>query len=151
MTAAPDRLTALIEPAVEALGYELVGIEFVARGHHGLLRLYIDNEDGITLDDCEKVSHQVSGVLDVEDPIPGQYSLEVSSPGLDRPLFKAAHYERFAGHEVKLQSNAPVDGRRRFKGILQGIRDNEVVIEVDGKEVRLPLESIEKARLVPDV
>ena len=107
-------LRKLLEPAVSALGFELVGVEFVS-GRRGLLRLYIDSEDGVTIDDCQAVSHQVSGLLDVEDPIQGQYSLEVSSPGLDRPLFRAADFERFAGHEVSLRLVAPVEGRRKFR------------------------------------
>ena len=85
-----ERLRRLLEPAVEGFGYELLGVQLLAQGHHSKLRVYIDSEEGITVDDCARVSHQVSGVLEVEDPIPGQYTLEVSSPGMDRPLFRAA-------------------------------------------------------------
>ncbi|HFD79570.1 MAG TPA: ribosome maturation factor RimP [Gammaproteobacteria bacterium] len=144
-------LRRLIEPAVTALGYELVGVEF-SRGKQGLLRVYIDHEDGISVDDCQKVSHQVSGLLDVEDPIRGQYALEVSSPGLDRPLFRARDFERFAGHEIRLRLLAPVDGRRKFRGVLVGMRDDQVVVDVDetDEELVVPLDEIDQARLVPD-
>ena len=142
-------LRKLLEPAVSALGFELVGVEFVS-GRRGLLRLYIDSEDGVTIDDCQAVSHQVSGLLDVEDPIQGQYSLEVSSPGLDRPLFRAADFERFAGHEVSLRLVAPVEGRRKFRGVLLGLRDGRVVVQVEEQELVVALEEIDAARLVPD-
>mgnify|MGYP000140316862 FL=1 len=142
-------LRKLLEPVVSALGFELVGVEFVS-GRRGLLRLYIDSEDGVTIDDCQAVSHQVSGLLDVEDPIQGQYSLEVSSPGLDRPLFRAADFERFAGHEVSLRLVAPVEGRRKFRGVLLGLRDGRVVVQVEEQELVVALEEIDAARLVPD-
>ena len=142
-------LRKLLEPVVSALGFELVGVEFVS-GRRGLLRLYIDSEDGVTIDDCQAVSHQVSGLLDVEDSIQGQYSLEVSSPGLDRPLFRAADFERFAGHEVSLRLVAPVEGRRKFRGVLLGLRDGRVVVQVEEQELVVALEEIDAARLVPD-
>jgi ribosome maturation factor RimP len=142
-------LRKLIEPAVTAMGFELVGVEFL-RGKTGLLRVYIDHEDGIGVDDCKSVSYQVSGLLDVEDPIRGQYTLEVSSPGLDRPLFQESDYERFAGREVQLRLSVPVDGRRKFKGILMGLRDHQVVVRMDDEELVVPLQEIDGARLVPD-
>ena len=142
-------LRKLIEPAVTVLGYELVGVEFI-HGKSGLLRVYIDHDDGIGVDDCKAVSYQVSGLLDVEDPIRGQYTLEVSSPGLDRPLFQARDYERFVGHEVKLRLSVPVGGRRRFKGTLVGLRDEQVVVKMDDEELVVPLHEIDQARLVPD-
>ena len=150
MGQAGERLRGIIEPAVEALGYELVGVEYLPQGRHSLLRVYIDSADGITVDDCERASHQVSGALDVEDPIRGQYTLEVSSPGIERPLFTAAHFERFAGELAQVRLVAPLDGRRRFKGRLRGIEGDDVVIEVDGEAYRLPLEQIEKAHLVAE-
>ena len=142
-------LRRLIEPAVTALGFDLLGVEFI-RGKNSVLRVYIDHEDGISVDDCKSVSYQVSGLLDVEDPIRGQYALEVSSPGLDRPLFRARDYERFAGHAVKLRLSAPVQGRRRFTGTLLGLRDEQVVVMLDDEELLVPLHEIEQARLVPD-
>lgn len=148
----PFNLRVLLEPAVTALGCELVGIEYRASGKHSLLRVYIDKPAGVTVDDCSAVSYQVSGLLDVEDPVPGHYTLEVSSPGLDRPLFEARDFERFSGHEVKLRMRFPVDGQRNFKGLLQGLHEQQVVIEQqDGTRVSLPLDQVEQARLVPDL
>ena len=112
----PEKLQDLIESVVSSLGYELVGVEYLTQGRGGLLRVYIDSEDGINLDDCSRVSHQLSGVLDVEDVIRGQYQLEVSSPGLDRPLFSLAHFERFVGQQVKLKLAVPIHGQRKFRG-----------------------------------
>ena len=142
-------LRELIEPAVTALGFELVGVEFI-HGKSGLLRVYIDHPDGISVDDCQAVSHQVSGVLDVEDPIRGEYTLEGSSPGLDRPLFQARDFERFAGNQVDVRLLAPVNGRRKFKGVLGGLRDGQVVLQMDDEELVVALDEIDRARLVPD-
>ena len=146
-----ERLQTLIEPSLTALGYELVGVEYVPGRKAGLLRVYIDSPDGITLEDCERASHQISGVLDVEDPIHREYTLEVSSPGLDRPLFTAAHFERFAGQQVRVKLAVPVDGRRNVSGALQGVVDGKVVIREEGVEIRLPLEAIGKAQLIPEL
>ena len=142
-------LRKLIEPAVTALGYELVGVEYL-HGKNGTLRVYIDRPEGISVDDCQAVSYQVSGLLDVEDPIRGQYTLEVSSPGLDRPLFRSQDFERFAGSRVDVRLVAPVDGRRRFKGVLGGLRDGQVVVQMDDEELVVDIEEIDQARLVPD-
>jgi ribosome maturation factor RimP len=144
---ARDGLVELLDPVVQGMGYELVGVEF--DGHQRTLRVYIDRLEGITLDDCSAVSYQLSGVLDVEDPIPGRYQLEVSSPGMDRPLFTRAHFERFAGEVVRLQLNRPLEGRRRFKARLQGVEGDEILLQDEDKLIRIPYESIEKARLVP--
>jgi ribosome maturation factor RimP len=144
----PDRLTQLIEPIIEGLGYELVGIEFDARTR--VLRVYIDQESGIQLDDCSRVSYQISGMLDVEDPIPGKYQLEISSPGLDRPLVKPHDFERFRGATARIQLRAPVDNQRRFQGELAGIDGDFVLIDEQQRgRLRLPFDAIEKARLVP--
>ena len=144
------RLREMFEPVVGMLGYELVGIEYL-QGAGGLLRVYIDSEDGITLDDCSRVSHQLSGLLDVEDIIKGQYNLEVSSPGLDRPLFTAEHFQRFAGHEAKIRLSVPQNGRRNFQGTLCGVQDDVVLLEMDNKQVTVPLNMIDKANLVPEL
>ncbi len=149
-----DALMRLLEPPVEALGFELVDIEFAPAGRGGVLRVFIDrgagaSKPGITVDDCATVSHRVSQVLDVEDPIKGRYTLEVSSPGLDRILRKRAHFERFVGERIFAELKLPVDGRRRFVGVLKSIAGDSIVIEVDGKAHELPLERIQKARLRP--
>lgn len=151
MRHAPGNVQAIIEPVVTSLGYELVGTEFLVQRQGGLLRVYIDTEEGIQLNDCQRVSHQLSGVLDVEDVIKGKYQLEVSSPGLDRPLFTAEHFERFQGHVAKLKLTAPLEGRRKFKGTLKGIENNQVKIEVENEEISLPLSAIDKANLVPEI
>lgn len=149
MTALRDKLLARLEPVVEALGYELVELEYGQFGQERVLRLYIDRAGGVTLDDCERVSHQVSGVLDVDDPIEHAYSLEVSSPGFDRPLRKPVHYDRFTGARVKIELKVPLENRRRFTGLLRGRNGEAIVLEVDGREYVLRLADIEKARLAP--
>lgn len=148
MAQASEKLVAIIEPAVSALGFELLGVEYMPQGRHSLLRIYIDHEDGITVDDCGDVSHQVSAVLDVEDPIRGEYTLEVSSPGLERPLFTLEHYVRFAEHLAEIRLHAPLHGRRKFKGRIQGVDGDEVILDVEGEEQRLAIGNIEKAHLI---
>jgi ribosome maturation factor RimP len=142
-----DQVEQLIEASIETLGYELVGVEYIQGGPDAILRVYIDAEQGITIEDCERVSHQVSGILDVEEPVRSAYLLEVSSPGFDRPLFKARDFERFAGAEAKISMKLPVNGRRNFKGVLQGFEDGDILIEVDGEVYELPLSKLGKARL----
>ncbi|MDX1594089.1 MAG: ribosome maturation factor RimP [Gammaproteobacteria bacterium] len=151
MRQAPAKLRGLIEPIVAGLGYEAVGIELLPQGGRELLRIYIDRADGITADDCERVSHQVSGMLDVEDPIPGEYTLEVSSPGLDRPLFRRDDFARFAGRRAKLKLRAPRDGRARYTALLRGVEGEEVLFEVDGEALRVAYDEIDQARLVGDL
>ncbi|RFA30581.1 ribosome maturation factor RimP [Alkalilimnicola ehrlichii] len=146
-----SELTELLEPVVSGMGYELVGIEYQANPKNALVRIYLDSPNGVTLDDCEKVSRQVSGVLDVEDPISGQYTLEVSSPGLDRPIFKASDYDRFAGEKVKIRVHGSLEGRRRFAGVLRGLNGDCVVVEENGVEISLPLSQIDKANLELEV
>jgi ribosome maturation factor RimP len=143
-------LLELLEPPIAALGYELVDLD-VRTGGHGLLRIYIDGEGGVTLADCEIVSQQMSALLDVEDPLPGSYVLEVSSPGLDRRLRTAEHFARFVDEEVRVELRRPQDGRRRFRGQLKGVEDAAALVEVDGKLWRLSLRDISVAKLVPHV
>lgn len=147
----PDReqMIELLEPLVKQLGYELADVEaqFGAKG--GILRLFIDKEQGIGLEDCGVVSRQVSALLDVEDPIPGDYSLEVSSPGLNRRLTKAEHFERFAGERVKLKLKTPHEDRRNFKSRLLGFKDDKVLVEDDGITYAIPLKNIDVARIMP--
>lgn len=145
-----ERLTQMLTPAVEALEYELVGIEFVRAGKHSTLRVYIDHDNGISVDDCARVSHQVSAVLDVEDPINTEYNLEVSSPGMDRPLFHAEHYERFQGEQVHVALNMPVDGKRKFTGVIGQVADNTVTFHVAGETLDVDIAMIKKANLVPN-
>ncbi len=143
-----DQIEQLITVPTEYLGYELVGVEYIKNGQHTVLRIYIDSEQGISIEDCERVSHQVSGILEVEDPISSTYSLEVSSPGYDRPLFKPKDFERFTGREAKLAMKLPIQGRRNFKGLLHGFSNGEILIEVDGEIYALPFTKLAKARLV---
>ena len=142
-------LAKLLEPTIERLGYELSDLEVKLGGKGGVVRLFIDNTDGINLDDCEKVSRAVSALLDVEDPLPGNYNLEVSSPGLDRKLTKPVHFERFMGEVVKVQMRFPIEGRRRFRGTLVSSDDENIVVDVDGEPHTLPMATIDTARLVP--
>jgi Uncharacterized protein conserved in bacteria len=143
-----QKLTELIAAPVEALGYELVGIEFV-RARTSTLRIYIDSENGINVDDCADVSHQVSAVMDVEDPITVPYHLEVSSPGLDRPLFTAAHYERFAGQDVSVVLRIAVQNRRKWQGTIKSVEGEMVTLSVDGKDEVFALSNIQKANIIP--
>ncbi|MGB5255631.1 MAG: ribosome maturation factor RimP [Woeseiaceae bacterium] len=145
-----EELAALLEPAVERLGYELADLEVRLGGKGGLVRVFIDKPEGIGLADCEQVSAAVSALLDVEDPVPGNYDLEVSSPGLDRKLTKVEHFQRFTGEIVKVTTRFPVEGRRRFRGKLMSVDDEEIVVEVDGQMHSLALATIDTARLVPD-
>ena len=138
----------LVEPAVEGLGYELVELEYRSSGN-GLVRLYIDSSEGVGLDDCERVSHEISALLDVEDTIPGQYVLEVSSPGANRVLRKTSHFSDFAGKRVKVELKRLHEGRRRFTGKLVGVEDDEVLAQTDEELVRLGFSMIAKARLAP--
>jgi ribosome maturation factor RimP len=139
----------LFEPEVAALGYELLGIELNQNGHGSILRIYIDKEGGIVVDDCVLVSQQLSGLLDVEDPIKGNYDLEVSSPGLDRPLFTLEQFKKYVGETVKLKLYEKLDGRKRFVGVLKAIEDENIIISCDEEEYTVPFRLLERARLVP--
>jgi ribosome maturation factor RimP len=143
-----ERLFELLEPAVAAMGFELADLD-AHFGRRGLLRLYIDRPGGVTLDDCQRVSEQIGALLDVEDPLPGSYVLEVSSPGFERRLRTRAHFERFAGEQARIELKDALEGRRRFTGRLAGIEDDVVLIEVDGETWRLPWNDIAVARLAP--
>ncbi len=149
MTKQEQRLTELLTPTVEAAGFELLGVEFVSAGRHSTLRLYIDHPEGINVDNCALVSREVGAILDVEDPIPNEYNLEVSSPGLDRPLFTPEHFAKVTGQKIEVKLAIPQDGRRRFKGALIAIEDDMLVIEVDGKPYRLLMDNVDKANVVP--
>lgn len=144
------RLRELLEPVITAMGYELLGVEHLAAGQRPVLRIYIDNIPGITLEDCERVSRQAGAVLDVEDAVRGPYTLEVSSPGLDRPLYTLAHFQRFAGAVVRIHLHTPMDNRRKILGRLSAVRDDNVAVESEGVEYLIPIGQIAKARLVPE-
>jgi ribosome maturation factor RimP len=142
-------LSALFEPVIQSMGYELVGVEFQGSVQHGTLRVYIDHENGIGVDDCAVISQQISAILDVEEPIQQAYDLEVSSPGLDRPLFKPADYELFTDRLVKIKMAVPVDGRRNFKGVIQGVKQSKIVqVMVDNESYELLINDIAKANLI---
>ncbi len=142
-------LSKLIEPVVQELGCELWGIEKLQQGRQVILKIYIESAKGINVDDCARVSRQVSAILDVEDPIPGEYMLEVSSPGVERRLFKPEHFNVCKGEKVQITLRQAFDGRRKFKGLLCGLEDEEVVIRVDdAQEIVLPMDSIERARVL---
>lgn len=150
MTGKREALKALLAPVVEALGCELWGIDWQSQGRSSLLRVYIDAEAGVAVEDCAKVSRQISALLDVEDPISGHYTLEVSSPGLDRPLYELGHYHRYAGAQVELRLRMPLEGQRKWRGLLVGVEGGEIVLRVDSEnEYLLPIESIEKGNIVP--
>ena len=144
-----EELTRLLEPAVERLGYELSDLELRIGGKDGVIRVFIDKPEGVGLADCETVSRQLSAVLDVEDPVPGHYVLEVSSPGLDRKLTKPEHFQRYVGQDVRIRLRSPVEGRRNFRGRLMVAGEGNIEVEVDGQSHNLPMATIESARLIP--
>jgi len=143
------QLNKMFGPVVEGLGYEFVGLEYKSGSSPAILRIFIDHENGITVDDCAAISRQVSAVLDVEDPISGVYTLEVSSPGLDRPLFTAEHYQQFIGSRIKCKLRMPFNGRRKFTGKLLEADENNIILSIDNESVELFIDDIEKANIVP--
>ena len=142
-------LLALLQPVVSAMGYELWGLEQLRDGQGPLLRVYIEHEAGITLNDCEKVSRQLAGVMDVEDPISGTYRLEISSPGLDRLLFTLDHFRRFKGEYVRVQLRQKLDDKKRIKGEINRVEENAVIIVSDDKEFTISGDLIDKANILP--
>ncbi|GLQ29695.1 ribosome maturation factor RimP [Litoribrevibacter albus] len=144
-----NQLQEMLAPVVESLGYDFWGLEYVSQGKHSVLRVFIDHENGIQVDDCAKVSRQLSAVLDVEDPISSEYSLEVSSPGMDRPLFTLEQFEKYIGQVVSVKLRFPFEGRRKFMGRLNGVEGSDVVVQVDNHEYCLPIDSIDKANVEP--
>ena len=150
MKQAPEHLVSLIEPIVEGLGYECVGIEYNPHPRQGLLRIYINTSNGIVLEDCTKVSHQLSGVLDVEDPIHGNYELEVSSPGADRPFFKLSQFEEFKGSVVTVNLFKPINNQRKITGQIKNVEGDIILIQMAEQIMEIPFQSMSKARLVPE-
>ena len=150
MSSGDQVLKQLLQPVVEALNCELWGIDLQTGGKTKLLRIFIDRDEaGVGIDDCERVSRQASAILDVEDVIAGEYILEVSSPGMDRPLYELDHYARYLGEQISLRLRFPYEGRRNFKGQLRSIEGDEIVVVVADNEFLFPVEGIEKANLVP--
>lgn len=143
------QLTDLVAPVAETLGFKLWGLELVSHGKSSLVRIYIDSPEGITVDDCARVSRQVSSVFDVEDPIAGEYTLEVSSPGMDRPLFELEQFRQFIGEQVKVRLRTAYEGRRKFAGTLTAVEDDDVVVAIEDDEYLLPFDLIDKANVVP--
>jgi ribosome maturation factor RimP len=144
-----QQLIDLIKPVVEALGFGFWGLEYLSQGKDSVLSVYIDSENGITVDDCATVSRQVSGIMDVEDPITGEYNLEVSSPGMDRPIFTVEQFNRYVGEFVDVKLRYAFEGRRKFKGKLVAIEDGEdIVVHIDNHEYILPIDAIDKANLI---
>ena len=148
MNSSVTLITELIDTTIQALGLDLWGVELLQQGKYSLLRIYIEREEGVTIEDCEKVSRQVSALMDVEDPIAGEYTLEVSSPGMDRPLFCIEHYSQYVGIEVDLKLRRPLDGRRKFKGQIIKVSGDVVGLLVEGSEYDLEFSDIEKASIV---
>ena len=143
-----QRLTALLSPVVEGMGYELWGIEYLNQSKPIILRVYIDKAAGVDIDDCQAVSKQLVGVLDVEDPIPGHYNLEVSSPGIDRVLFNLDQCTRFIGEDVSVRLSRKIEGRRRFKGTINAVSESVLTIDENGQVMDLPVEAIDLVRLI---
>jgi ribosome maturation factor RimP len=143
-----QKLTEMLRPAVEETGKSLLGVEYISAGNNSILRLFIDHENGIDVDDCAEVSRQVGAILDVEDPISSEYSLEVSSPGVDKPLFEKAHFEAVIGEVVNVKISMPLNGRRKFKGQLMAIENDTLIIEVDSIDYEIVISNIDKANLV---
>jgi ribosome maturation factor RimP len=147
-----EKIKAMIAPVVAAMDIEFIGCEFFPIGRGQMkLRVYIDTEQGVTVDDCEKVSRQLSAVLDVEDIITPSYRLEVSSPGLNRPLFELAHFERYLGERVKCRLRALMEGRRQLDGKITAVEDDMIVLEEAQKVFRFHFSNVEKAHLVPEI
>ncbi len=145
-----EKIEQLIAPVINDMSYELVGVDYISSGKHSILRVYIDSDNGIGLDDCEVVSRQLSAIFDVEDPISTQYNLEVSSPGIERPLFNIGHYQRFLGHDIKLRLVRPINGQRKFNGAIGSVSkaNNSVELVTELGPIDLDIELIEKANLV---
>ncbi|WP_258360873.1 ribosome maturation factor RimP [Moorella sulfitireducens] len=152
MSKLTELIQGLVEPVLDDMGYELVDLQYGREGGRYILRLFIDRPGGIGLDDCEKASRAVGDILDQEDPIPHSYYLEVSSPGLERPLKKEADFQRFAGRKIKMRTFAPIDGQRHFQGRLLGLRDGQVQVQLeDGRLLAVPPDQVATARLIFDL
>jgi len=144
-----DKLSELLAPIVEDLGFRFWGLEYQVRKVDALLRVYIDSPNGISVDDCAAVSHEVAGILDVEEPISMAYILEVSSPGMDRILFSAQQFSEFLGVDVKMKLNQMVDGRRKVKGKIASVDNERITIQSDDEQITIAFDQIMRARINP--
>jgi ribosome maturation factor RimP len=144
-----EKIQELLNATVEALGFSIWGLEYLSQGRHSVLRLYIDGEHGVNVDDCAQISRQVSSILDVEDPISGEYTLEVSSPGLDRILFQLEQFPAYVGEWIDIRLRVPFEGRRTFKGTLKDIEGEDLVVQVEEEEFLLPHSSVDRAQVKP--
>lgn len=146
-----ERIAAIVEPSLQGMGYGLVQVRLMESSHRRTLQIMAERTDGknMTVDDCAAISHQVSALLDVEDPIAGAYSLEISSPGIDRPLIKRADFEKFLGYDAKMESKLPIDGRKRFKGVLTAVEGDDIVMATEqGTTARVALHNLHSAKLL---
>lgn len=148
---AKNNIDELVKSVIESMGYEYIGAIQTMQGRFSVLRIYIDKTGGVTADDCGKVSHQVSAILEVEEPISGHYHLEISSPGFDRPLFGLEDFKKFTGKRVQIQLSKPLDNRRNFTGSIGSVEQETVTLQCDGEIFLLPIEQISKANLVPEL
>ena len=146
-----EKVTKIVEPVLEDLGVELVDVEFKKEPMGWVLRLYLDKEGGVDLNTCQEVSEAISPLLDAEDPIPTRYFLEISSPGIERPLKRKKDFKRFAGSKVFVSTYAPVEGRRKFKGVLKGAREEDFVVDCEGRDYQISYDNVAKAHLVVDI
>jgi len=149
MSVKESKLKTLLADIITSLGLEFWGLELKQQGKETVLRIYIENKDGVSVDDCANVSRQASSVLDVEDPIASEYTLEVSSPGMDRPLFTLDQFKQHVGENVAVKLRVAFDGRRKFSGRLNAIEDDDIVVQIDAEEYLLPFDTIDKANVVP--
>lgn len=146
-----EQLQRLLAPTVEDLGYVLIGCELHSRPRHSLLRVYVDRPAGVTADDCAKISRQISAVLDVEDPLSGSYDLEVSSPGLNRPLFVLDHYRQYIGRRIRLRLRIPRAGQRNYKGVIKAVVDEKIIIQSDEESLEIDFSEVDRAKLISDL
>ena len=151
MAGVANIVTKLVQNTIENKGYELVDVEYLKEGKDWYLRIYIDKEEGVSLDDCEVVSREVSEILDKENPIDNSYILEVSSPGVERPLKKERDFERFSGKAVYVKTFAPIDGKKEFKGILRGMENGNVAVEMENQKHYIPKDKVASAHLTVEL
>jgi len=150
MSAKTETLTAIIEPVVQSFGMQLWGLQYAGQAQHALLRVFIDSENAVSVNDCAAVSRQLSAVLDVEDPISSKYTLEISSPGIDRPLFKIEHYALYIGSEVKIKLSTAIEKRRKYRATLLAVDEERQTLDIsfDEQTLTIDLLNIEKANVL---